>query len=133
MKTRWSTDSLYKRYGARGASEWVAAKRRALEARHAVPWTTYQAHGKQVFFPYLAGDTVPDECAARVDLLAERIRACMPSPFESFYVTFLQLHEKTGWNLRTIMSGAKALLRDGRATVTVGRMGRAVAIRMKEA
>lgn len=122
MKTAWSTDYLNSKMGRREQGEWCSRKRAEFEAKTGVEWSSFYAHGKMIFNPVLDMRNVAEITDA--PLVETFIAAYKAARDFSRYAGFKRIYENSGLTYPEVMGIAKGLVKDGRATCGVDRMGK---------
>ena len=119
MKASWSIAYLDRIMSPSEQHTWRIRMAQSLKSETGVPWSHYHANGKIIFRPYLDFTTViPDST------YADRIMSISPSDSFIGLITFTQIAEETRLALPLIMSASLWLIKSGKVSPHVDRMGR---------
>lgn len=127
MKTTWSYD-----YIVRKPTSWINEKRKGLERRTGIHWSTWYASGKQVFAPDWR-EIEPNASRRLADITLIAVSLCDTDFVNA--IPFLKVYEKVHqhspeFTLYQVIASCKYLVKDSKLRITVGRTGEAYAVKV---
>jgi len=125
MKTTYSDGYLDRKYSPAEKHVFLQQRRKELERRAGVPFSVDSLQGHQRFLPALDSRTTQTTLDRSI---VDAVSAVLPVGVAE-YRTFLGIQEDTRLSLPDIMAASLTLIREGRASVAVNRMGAATFIR----
>lgn len=131
MRYYWTEETVNRKADSEGIrpQEWVEARRKEFESNTGVKWGAASQHGGYAFHPIDDGmpvmHPVPRDTAQKIRIAYEAI-----GKDSTGYVSYLQVYEHTGWDLKGLMAAIKGMERDGQARRTVDRMGKGYAFKL---
>jgi hypothetical protein len=131
MKNFWTHETANRRAEAEGmgSADWIMAKQREFEANTGVKWSVANQQGGYMLHPI--DDGVPVMHPVPRDTV-QKIKAAYEAADKDFtgYVTYLQINEDKGFDLKGLMAAIKGMEKDGLARRTVNRMGKGYAFKL---
>ena len=130
MKTFWTEGTVNRLATLAGtrSHDWLRGKQTEFEKRFGVNWSVSHQHGGYQFSPVDEG--VPVHGVEAYEQTIVRAYKEMPRPAITGYVSYWEVFEKTGMDLRVIMGVVKDMEKRGYARRTVNRMGKGFAFKI---